>query len=136
MSASCPLLSQREYPASVCACFIEGLDHPLLTGFHCNFPNHSIVQSLNAGHQWKVLQEVLQAAQLAKVDFLMITRVSREAVSLSQAFLRKLPGGGGPINPGVGVYASQAEDTMRRYARGGGHSTDRPATTPTGERHG
>ena len=97
---------------SMCACFIDGLDHCHLTGFCPNFPNHSVVQSLNAGHQQKVLQEMLQAAQLANDDFLMITRVSCEAVGLSHAFLGNSPGRGGPSNPIIGTYASQAKDTM------------------------
>jgi hypothetical protein len=62
MSASRPFSSQREYPVSVCARFIDGLDPRLLTGFRRNFPNHCIVQPLNAAHQRKVLQEMLQAA--------------------------------------------------------------------------
>jgi hypothetical protein len=136
MSASRPFSSQREYPVSVCARFIDGLDPRLLTGFRRNFPHHSVVQSLNAAHQRKVLQEMLQAAQIAEDDFLLITRVSREAVGLSQAFLGNSPAGGGQVNPVVGAYPSQAELTMQRYATGGGQSTDGSATTPTGDRRG
>ena len=131
MSASRPFSSQREYPVSVCARFIDGLDPRLLTGFRRNYPNHSVVQSLNAAHQRKVLQEMLQAAQIAEDDFLMITRVSREAVGLSQAFHATSPSGGGQGNPIVGAYPSQAEMTMQRYASGG-QSTDGSANTPTG----
>ena len=120
MTASRPLLSQREYLVSVCVCFIDGLDPRLLTGFRCNFPNHSVVQPLNAAHQRKVLQEMLQAAQIAEDDFLMITRVSREAVSLSQAFIGNSPSRRGTSNSIIGAYPSQAEDTMRRYAPGSG----------------
>ena len=134
MNASRPFSSQREYPISVCARFINGLDPCLLTGFRHNFPNYSIVQPLDAAHQWKVLQEMLQAAQTAKDDFLMITRVLHEAVGHSQAFLTTSPGGGDSSNPIVGAYPSQAEDTMRRYAPGGGHSTDGSANTPGGNR--
>jgi len=136
MSASRPFSSQREYPVSVCARFIDGLDPRLLTGFRRNFPHHSIVHSLNAAHQRKVLQEMLQAAQIAEDDFLLITRVSREAVGLSQAFLGNSPAGGGQVNPVVGAYPSQAELTMQRYATGSGQSTNGSATTPTGDRRG
>jgi len=75
---------------------------------------------------------------MAKDDFLMIMRVSREAVavSLSQAFLGNLPSGGGSSNPIVGAHPSQAKDTMRRYAPGGGHSTDGSASTQNGEKRG
>jgi len=134
MSASRPFSSQREYPVSVCARFIDGLDPRLLTGFRRNYPNHSVVQSLNAAHQRKVLQEMLQAAQIAEDDFLLITRVSREAVGLSQAFHASSPAGGGQGNPIVGAYPSQAELTMQRYAPGGGHSTDGSANTAGGGR--
>jgi hypothetical protein len=112
MSASRPFSSQQEYPVSVCACFIDGLDPHLLTGFRRNFPNHSVVQPLNAAHQRKVLQEMLQAAQIAEDDFLMITWVSREAVGLSQGFIGNSPSGRGTSNSIIGAYPSQAEDTM------------------------
>ena len=134
MNASRPFSSQREYPVSVCARFINGLDPRLLTGFRRNFPNHSVVQPLDAAHQRKVLQEMLQAAQTAEDDFLMITRVSREAVGLSQAFVTTHPGRGGSSNSIIGAYPSQAEDTMRRYATGSGHSTNGSANTPGGDR--
>ena len=138
MSASRPFLSQREYPVSICACAIDGLDPCLLTGFRRNFQNHSVVQPLSTAHQRKVLQEMLQAAQMAEDNSLMIMRVSHEAVtvSLSQAFLSNLPSGRGSSNPIVGAYPSQAEYTMRRYAPGSGHSTDGSASTQNGEKRG
>jgi hypothetical protein len=85
MSASRPFSSQWDNPVSMCACFQDGLDPCLLTEFCLNFPQHSVVQSLNAANQRKVLQEMLQATQQAEDDFLMITWVSCEAVGLSQA---------------------------------------------------
>jgi hypothetical protein len=124
MSASRPFSSQWYYPISVCARFQDDLDPCLLTGFCCNCPKHSIVQSLNAAHQRKVLQEMLQAAQQAEDDFQLITWVSREAVGLSQAFHATAPGGGSPAGAIAGAYPSQAETTMQRYAPGGGQSTD------------
>ena len=134
MNAFHPFSSQREYPASVCAQFINGFDPCLLTGFRCNFPNHSIIQPLDAAHHQKVLQEMLQAAQTAEVDFLMITRVSHKAVGLSQAFVTTSPGRRGSSNPIVGAYPSQAEDTMSHYAPGGGHLTNGSTITPGGDR--
>ena len=79
---------------------------------------------------------MLQAAQIAEDDFLMITRVSREAVGLSQAFHATLPSGGGQGTPIVGAYPSQAELTMQCYAPGGGQSTDGSANTTTGSGRG
>ncbi len=51
MSAARPFTNQRDYPISVCAKFMKGLDSRLLTGFCRLFPQHSVVQSLNATHQ-------------------------------------------------------------------------------------
>ncbi len=116
----------------MCAHFQDGLDPRLLTGFHRNFPQHSVVQSLNAANQWKVLQEMLQAAQQAEDDFLMITWVSHEAVGLSQAFHATATGGGSPASAIAGAYFSQAKMTMKRYACGSSHSTSRSATTASG----
>jgi hypothetical protein len=75
---------------------------------------------------------MLQAAQQAEDDFLMITQVSREAVGLSQAFHTTATGGGNPAGAIAGAYPSQAETTMTRYARGSGHSTNGSATTASG----
>jgi hypothetical protein len=55
MSAARPFTNQRDFPISVCAKFMEGLDSHLLTGFRRLFPQHSVVQSLNAIHQQKLL---------------------------------------------------------------------------------
>ena len=70
----------------------------------------------------------------------MITTVSREAVGLSQAFIGTSPSGSGrgTNNSIIGVYPSQAEDTMQRYAPGSGHSTDGSVSvsTHTGEKRG
>ncbi len=51
MSAARPFTNQRDFPISVCAKFMEGLDSRLLTGFRRLFPQHSVVQYLNATHQ-------------------------------------------------------------------------------------
>ncbi len=63
MGAAHPFSSQRDFPVSLCACFQEGLDIYLQTGYRRYFPQHSVVQSLNAAHQQKTLQAMLQAAQ-------------------------------------------------------------------------
>ena len=123
MSASRPFSSQRDYPLTVCARFQDGLDPRLITGFLHLFPQHSTVQSLNAAHQRKTLQELLQAAQQAKDDFLTVTRVARKAVGLSQAFSATTTGGVGN-QATAGAYPSQAETTLTRYSGGGGYSTE------------
>ena len=132
MSASRPFSSQRDnYPVSICARFQDDLDPCLITGtaFRCLFPQHSTVQSLNAAHQWKTLQIMLQAAQHAKDDFLTVTRVARKAVGLSQAFSATATGGVGN-QATAGAYPSQAKTTLNCYSGGGGYSTD--GSTPSG----
>jgi hypothetical protein len=63
MGAARLFSSQRDFPVSVCAKFQDGLNPHLLTGFRRYFPVYSVVQSLNATHQRKTLQSMLQAAQ-------------------------------------------------------------------------
>jgi hypothetical protein len=130
MSASRPFSSQRDYPVSVCARFQDGHDPRLITGFCRLFPQYSTVQSLNTAHQLKTLQEMLQATQQAKDDFLTVTRVARKAVGLSQAFSATTTGGVGNQATAGAYYPSQAETTLTRYSGGGGYSTD--GTTPSG----
>jgi hypothetical protein len=129
MSASCPFLSQREYPVSICARFQDGLNPCLLTGFHHLFPQHSIVQPLNTVHQRKVLQAMLKAAQQAKDKCMMVTCVAREAVGLSQAFLTNAMGSG--VRP-AGAFPSQAKTRLNHYSSGSGRSTDKSATSASG----
>jgi hypothetical protein len=136
LNASRPFTSQREYPVRVCSRFVSGLDPRILTAFLCNFPKHSDVQPLDAAHQRKVLQEMLKVAQSAEDDLIATQRIAREAVGLSQGFLANFQGGGGLKSPIVGAYPSQAEDTIRSYAPGGGQSTDGSASTPGGDRRG
>jgi hypothetical protein len=90
----------------VCAKFIEGLNHPLIMGFRWFFPHHSVVQSLNATHQRKILQEMLQAARQAEGDLVSVQRITRKAVGLSQAFVT------GGTSVGVAAFPSQAEKTL------------------------
>ncbi len=124
MGAACPFSSQRDFPVSLCACFQEGLDIRLQTGYRWYFLQHSLVQLLNATHQWKTLQAMLQAAQQAKDDLLSVQRVAREAMGLSQAFHAGAVAGGPP--PTAGVYPSQAEKTMQGYSPEGGQAAAGP----------
>jgi hypothetical protein len=87
MSAAGPFTNQQDFPISVCAKFMEGLDHRLITGFRRFFPHHSVVQSLNATHQRKILQQMLQAAQQAEDDLVSVQRIACKAVGLFQAFV-------------------------------------------------
>jgi hypothetical protein len=119
MSAARPFTNQRDFPISVCAKFIEGMDSRRLTGFRRLFPQHSVVQSLNGTHQPKVLQEMLQAAQQAEDTLVSVQRVTREAVGLSQAFVS------GGLNVASAAFPSQAEKTLAKYSyKGSGVSTD------------
>jgi hypothetical protein len=116
MGAARPFSSQRDFPMSVCAQFQEGLDPCLQTGFCWYFPQHNIVQLLNATHQRKTLQTMLQAAQQAEDDLHAIQRVAREAVGMSQAFHASATGG---IQTVAGAFPSQAETTLTRYSSDG-----------------
>jgi hypothetical protein len=113
MGAARPFSSQRDFPVSVCAKFQDGLDLHLLTGFWRYFPVHSIVRSLNATHQRKRLQSMLQAAQQAEDDLHAVQRVAREAVGMSQAFHASATGG---VPIAADAFPSQAEKTLTRYS--------------------
>jgi hypothetical protein len=63
MGAARPFSSHRDFPVSACARFQEGLDPHLQTGFCWYFPQHSVVQLLNATHQQKTLQAMLQRSK-------------------------------------------------------------------------
>ena len=115
MGAARPFSSQRDFPVSLCARFQDGLDPRLQTSYRRYFPQHSIVQPLNAAHQRKTLQAMLQAAQQAEDDHLAIQRVAREAMGLSQAFHTGAAATGGAA-PAIAAYPSQAEMTLRRYS--------------------
>ena len=107
MSAARPFTIQRDFPIRVCSKFMEGLDNRLVTGFWRIFPSHSVVQPLNATHQRKTLQEMLQAAQQAEDNLVAVQRIAREAVGLSQAFVA------GGTNSGAAAFPSQAEKTLQ-----------------------
>jgi hypothetical protein len=131
MSAAQPFTNQRDFPISLCAKFMEGLDQRLITGFHRNFPQHSVVQPLDATHQWKILQEMLQAAKQAEEDYSSVQQAAHEVVGLSQAFVS------GGASVGATAFPSQAKKTLARYSPGGGHSTDGSSTAPhRGKRNG
>jgi hypothetical protein len=126
MSAAQPFTNQRDFPISLCAKFMEGLDQRLIMGFRWNFPQHSIIQPLDAMHQQKILQEMLQAAQQAEEDYGSVQQAAREVVGLSQAFVS------GGASVGATTFPSQAEKTLARYSPGDGHSTDGSSRAPHG----
>jgi hypothetical protein len=74
------------------------------------------MQSLNATHQQKTLQTMLQAAQKAEDNLHAIQRVAREAVGMSQAFHAGATGG---IQTVAGAFPSQPETTLTRYFSNG-----------------
>jgi hypothetical protein len=76
MSMAQPFTNQQDFPISLCAKFMEGLDQHLITGFQRDFPQHSIVQPLDATHQLKILQEMLQVAQQAEEDYGSVQRAA------------------------------------------------------------
>ena len=117
MGAARPLSGQRDYPVSLCTHFRDGLDTRLQTNYRRYFPQHSVVQSLNAAHQRKTLQAMLQAAQQAEDDLLAVQHVAREAMGLSQAFYAGAAAGGAPTI--AGAYPSQAKQTLRCYFQEG-----------------
>jgi hypothetical protein len=119
MGAAHPFSSQRDFPVSICAKFQDGLDPHLQTGYRQYFPQHSVVQSLNATHQRKTLQAMLQAAQQAEDDLHAVQRVAREAVGLSWAFHVSASGG---VHQDAGVFPSQAKKTLARYSPSGEYS--------------
>ena len=131
MGAARPFSGQRDFPVSLCARFQDGLDPRLQTSYRRYFPQHSVVQPLNAAHQRKTLQAMLQAAQQAEDDHLAIQRVAREAMGLSQTFHAGAVAAGGAA-PAIGAYPSQAEMTLRRYSGEG--TTPSGGTTPGGTR--
>jgi hypothetical protein len=76
MSTVHPFSSRCKFPVKVCQRFMDGLDLHLMTGFcHC-FPNHSVIQLLDALHQRRTLQLMMQAAQLAEDDFTSTQRIA------------------------------------------------------------
>ncbi len=113
MGAAHPFSSQRDFPVSVCAKFQEGLDSCLQTGFWQYFPAHSVVQLLNATHQQKTLQSMLQAAQQAEDNLHAVQCIAREAVGMSQAFHAGATRG---IPIVAGAFPSQAKKTLTHYS--------------------
>jgi hypothetical protein len=80
-------------------------------GYQRYFPQHSVVQSLNATHQRKTLQAMLQVVQQAEVNLHAMQRVVRKAVGLSQAFHVSALGG---VPQAAGVFPSQAKKNLVR----------------------
>ena len=71
-----PFTTERFYPISLCAKFMEGMDPRLVPGFRIrrNFPKHSTVVILRADIQRNTLTEMLVAAQRAKEDIASLDR--------------------------------------------------------------
>ncbi len=121
MSAARPFSSQQSFPVSICQRFMDGLNPRLLTGFHCCFQDHSIVQALDGSHQHRTLQLMLKAAQQAKDDFTSTQPIARNAIGLSQAF--PVIGHATGSNQALAL-PSQAKTTLSRYSPRGGRSTE------------
>ncbi len=80
---------------------------------------------------------MLNAAQQAKDDFMMVTCVAREAVGLSQAFLANAMGGGvRPEDAAAGAFPSQAKTMLNHYSGGSGRLTDGSAISASSGWHG
>jgi hypothetical protein len=104
LAASCPFIDQEVLPVSICQAFINGLDHRLMAGFRTHFPDYIKSQDRAATHKRKILQEMLQAAQWAEMEYKYIKAIALEASGFGgQAFTAQ-------------VNASQAERTISRYS--------------------
>ena len=106
MNAARPFTTERFYPISLCAKFMEGIDPRLVPGFRRNFPKHSTVVMLRADIQRKTLTEMLVASQRAKDDFASVQRAVRKAVGLSQSFVTR------GDTRSASAFPSQAETTL------------------------
>jgi hypothetical protein len=115
LAASCPFINQEELPISICQAFMDGLNSCLLAGFCTHFPNYSKLQARTTTHQRKVLQEMLQAAIRAKMEYTNIRTISSEAIGAGQAFSTQ-------------VNASQAKKTISQY-KGGDEGSHRSGST-------
>jgi hypothetical protein len=76
LAASQPFMDQEILPVSVCQALIDGLDPCLMAGFHTHFPNYSKSQDCTATHQRKALQEMLQAALHAEMEYYNINAIA------------------------------------------------------------
>jgi hypothetical protein len=121
MSAARPFSSQRTYPCSVCQRFMDGLDPRLLTGFHCCFPDHRVVQALDGSHQRHTLQLMLKAAQQAEDNFTSTQCIACNAIGLSPAFLTNAQATG---SIQALALPSQAKTTLSQYSPWGGRPTE------------
>ena len=109
-----PFTSEHNYPISLCAKFMEGIDPRLVPGFRRNFPKHNTVVMLCADIQRKTLTEMLVAAQRAEDNFATAQRASREAVGLLQSFVMR------GDTRSASAFPSQAETTLTKYSATGG----------------
>ncbi len=102
-----PFSSQCNFPVKVCTKFQDGLEPCLQMGYCQYFPQHSVVQSLNATHQRKTFKAIPQAAQQAEKNLHALQRIAGEAAELSQAFHASTSGG---LLPTLGAFPSQAKN--------------------------
>ncbi len=119
LNAMRPFTTQKEYPISVCDCFIRGLDHRIVAGFQRMYPLHATVHALNVSHQHQQLAIILHAAQAAKDKVHQVQEIARGM--LGQGFLTKVVG--------AGAYPSQVEATIQKYksdTKGGGIGGRKP----------
>jgi hypothetical protein len=124
MNAAHPFSSQQSFPVSDCQRFMDGLNPRLITGFHCCFLDHSIIQALNGSHQCRTLQLMLKAAQQAEDNFTPTQRTACNAIGLSQAF----PAIGHATGSNQALaLPSQAKTTLSWYSPRGGGSTESAA---------
>jgi hypothetical protein len=115
LAASHLFIDQEELPISICQAFMDGLNSCLLAGFRTHFPNYSKLQARTTTHQCKVLQEMLQAAIRAKMEYTNIRTIASEAIGAGQAFSTQ-------------VNASQAKKTISQY-KGGDEGSHRSGST-------
>ncbi len=115
LAASCPFINQEELPVSICQAFMDGLNFCLLASFRTHFPNYSKLQACTTTHQHKVLQEMLQAAICAKMEYTNIRTIASEAIGAGQAF-------------STHVKASQAGRTISQY-KGGDEGSHKSGST-------
>jgi hypothetical protein len=114
-TASCLFIDQEELPISICQAFMNGLDSWLLAGFCTHFPNYSKLQARTTTYQRNVLQEMLQAAIHAKMEYTNIRTIASEAIGAGQAFSAQ-------------INASQAKKTISQY-KGGDEGSHKSGST-------
>jgi hypothetical protein len=96
LNAMRPFATWKEYPISVCNCFIRGLNRHIIAGFQCMYPQHSTIHALNGTYQHQQLAIILHASQATKDEVHQVQDIARGM--LGQGFLTNVVG--------VGAYPS------------------------------